>query len=242
MIVLNLGCGFATSAHPDVVNVDWSPYIRIRTNSLANAVANAILPEGRRSRLKSLSGKLVAHDLRKGIPYADNSVDVVYHSHMLEHIDRDGVPAFLKEVRRVLKEGGVHRIVVPDFEPLCRAYVEHLDRVAGDPLERTSHDEYIARILEQSVRRWPSGLASLSGLRKAAVASLFGDARARGETHQWMYDRWNLQCLLEECGFRDVCVREAATSGIGDWEKYGLDLKSDGSPRKDLSLYMEAVK
>ena len=57
----------------------------------------------------------MVHDLSKGIPFDDNSVDVVYHSHLLEHIDRKNVPTFLKEIRRVLKPRGIHRIVVRIF-------------------------------------------------------------------------------------------------------------------------------
>lgn len=34
MLFLNLGCGWKTSDHPGVVNIDWSVMLRIRTNPI----------------------------------------------------------------------------------------------------------------------------------------------------------------------------------------------------------------
>ena len=70
-----------------------------------------------------MAGELLPHDLRRGIPFPDGSVDAVYHSHVLEHIDRSAVPGCLAEIRRVLRIGGVHRIVVPDLELVVRNYL-----------------------------------------------------------------------------------------------------------------------
>lgn len=56
--------------------------------------------------------------------FADNSVDEVYASHVLEHLGfRTELPAALSEVRRILKPGGVFRISVPDVERLCSLFV-----------------------------------------------------------------------------------------------------------------------
>ena len=41
---------------------------------------------------------------------------------MLEHLDRDEVKRFLKEAKRVLIEGGIIRLVVPDLEKLIIQY------------------------------------------------------------------------------------------------------------------------
>src|SRR5690606_18378616 len=115
------------------VNIDWSINLRIVKNPVLFSVAKAVLSHARRERLEQIGKNIVVHDLSKGIPYEDNSVDAVYHSHTLEHIDRNlDDPAngpgllFTKECRRVLKPGGVLRIVVPDLERRCLAYVESL--------------------------------------------------------------------------------------------------------------------
>ena len=52
----------------------------------------------------------------------DNSVDLIYNCHVLEHFKRRDVERVLHEWFRVLKPGGVLRISVPDFAKLCEVY------------------------------------------------------------------------------------------------------------------------
>lgn len=52
----------------------------------------------------------------------DNTVDLIYNCHVLEHFKRRDVGRVLDEWFRVLKPGGVLRISVPDFEKLCEVY------------------------------------------------------------------------------------------------------------------------
>lgn len=56
---------------------------------------------------------------------SDNSVDLVYNCHVLEHFKRRDVGRVLKEWHRVLKPSGVLRISVPDFASLCEVYQRH---------------------------------------------------------------------------------------------------------------------
>src|ERR1017187_8522768 len=94
---LNLGCG--DRLHPDWTNVD--------------IVASG--PGVRRC------------DLVAGIPFAAETFDVVYHSHLLEHLPKQIAPPFLRDCCRVLKRGGVVRVVVPDFEQIARTYLDALE-------------------------------------------------------------------------------------------------------------------
>src|SRR5215212_6152212 len=111
----------------------------------------------RRERFESLPSNFMIHDLSKGIPFDSNSVDVVYHSHLLEHIDRDIVSKFIIEVKRVLKPTGIHRIVVPDLERLCKDYLSHISACEKNPREAGQHDAFVGAIIQQAVRREAHG-------------------------------------------------------------------------------------
>jgi predicted SAM-dependent methyltransferase len=57
--------------------------------------------------------------------FADETIDDVYASHVLEHLGyQERLPRALSEIHRVLKKGGRARISVPDFEILCRLFLE----------------------------------------------------------------------------------------------------------------------
>lgn len=52
----------------------------------------------------------------------NDSVDLIYNCHVLEHFKRRDVVRVLKEWHRVLKPGGILRTSVPDFAQLCEVY------------------------------------------------------------------------------------------------------------------------
>jgi SAM-dependent methyltransferase len=242
MKILNLGCGTKPSTSPEAVNIDWSIYLRMRKNPVLRAMAPLFLKGDRYKRFAALPDNILVHDLSKGIPFASGSVDVVYHSHLLEHLDRHTARALLLEVKRVLKPGGIHRIAVPDFEVLCKNYVRHVAACDADPARAAEHDEFIAAMIDQAVRRESVGTSLQSPLRRRVENLLLGDARKRGETHQWMYDRISLGHLLTSLGYRDPQVHRYDTSQIPDWNSYGLDLDASGNQYMPASLYMEARK
>jgi predicted SAM-dependent methyltransferase len=242
MKVLNLGCGTKVSNDPSVVNIDWSVMLRIRRNPLLRAAVPILLKGERLLQFRQLGDNIMVHDLSKGIPFPDGSVDAVYHSHTLEHLDRDIVPGVFAEIRRVLKTGGIQRIVVPDLEMLGRAYVAHLDACAAGSGDIREHDVRVASILEQCVRKEASGTSQQAPFRRYVENLLLGDARQRGHTHQWMWDRFNLQAALEAAGFGGVSVESHRSSGIPQWHSYGLDTDAQGKEYKAGSLYVEARK
>lgn len=63
----------------------------------------------------------------------DNTVDVIYACHVVEHFKRRQVKAVLSEWRRVLKPSGTLRLSVPDFESICNVYTQtkNLNLVIG---------------------------------------------------------------------------------------------------------------
>jgi SAM-dependent methyltransferase len=238
--ILNLGCGTRTSQA--ATNIDWAIPVRLKASRYGDRVAPLLLHGERRAAYDAMRGEVLRHDLRQGIPFATGTVDAVYHSHVLEHIDREAVPGFLEEIRRVLRPGGVHRIVVPDLELAVRDYVASLDRVDAGTGETAAHDAYVAALVEQMVRREAAGSARQARPRRLLENALLGDARKRGETHQWMWDRVNLSAVLLEVGFRDPKVVDFDSSAVPFWGETLLDQGRDGSEYRPGSLYVEAFR
>lgn len=238
MTVLNLGCGYQTSKR--CTNIDWSVPIRLKGSALGRMVAPIILTGDRKSAYVAMDGDVMRHNLRKGIPFPDQSVDGVYHSHLLEHLDLETVPTFLKEVKRVLKPGGVHRIVVPDLEFEARRYIDSLDAALRGEVTPKDHALNLHLLIEQMVRKESWGTSQRTGLRRWSENAILGDARKRGETHQWMYDQVTLPAVLTEAGFGDPQVVAYDTSSLEDWPGYLLDQDESGMEYRPGSLYVEA--
>ena len=57
--------------------------------------------------------------------FKDNSVDLIYASHCLEHFGHLEIPKVLAEWYRPLKTGGILRVSVPDFDLLLNIYKEN---------------------------------------------------------------------------------------------------------------------
>jgi SAM-dependent methyltransferase len=233
-LILNLGCGTKTS--PAAVNIDWSFYLRLHRSRVGRALAPFLLRGYRLESFRAISGEVLLHDLRKGIPFDSGTVDAVYHSHILEHIDRDAVPGFFAEIRRVLKPGGIHRIAVPNFGRDARDYVDSLER------ELPNHDDMLVPLLTLSVQREAPGTSTQPPLRRRLENLLLGDARKRGLTHQWGYDHVNLRQLLEANGFVDFELSDFNQSAIPGWAGMGLEVEADGSAYKPGSMWAEARK
>ena len=54
--------------------------------------------------------------------FDNNTVDLIYASHVLEYFDREEASDVLKEWSRVLKKDGILRIAVPDFQSMVKLY------------------------------------------------------------------------------------------------------------------------
>ena len=66
-------------------------------------------------------------DASKKIPLKNNSADLIYSCHVLEHLDWSESLVFFKEANRVLKKKGILRIVVPDFNYQINKYKKNQD-------------------------------------------------------------------------------------------------------------------
>lgn len=62
-------------------------------------------------------------DLRDLSRFADDSIDNIYASHVLEHVNQADVVPVLRGVRRVLRQGGKFLVSVPDMDVLCHLFI-----------------------------------------------------------------------------------------------------------------------
>lgn len=127
--LLNLGCG--RRRHPAWTNADLAP----------------------------LSPEVMRVDVREPLPFLDCEFDAVYSSHVLEHLAPDAARRLLREIHRVLRPEGLCRVVVPDLEGICRAYLRELDAAAhGDRAAATRHEWMVVELVDQMTRTRSGGL------------------------------------------------------------------------------------
>lgn len=73
----------------------------------------------------------VAWDLRRPLPFADGAAEAVFLEHVLEHLTVEDGLGVLRHARRVLADGGILRVGVPDAGLYATGYV-----AGPDTLER----------------------------------------------------------------------------------------------------------
>ncbi len=98
------------------------------------------------------------------------------------------------------------------------------------------------RVFNGALRRTANVLRKCFLGARGEQALQLGRFRLSGELHQWMYDRYSLSRILTVCGFRDITVRDAHSSGISDWDSFGLDKQANGTVIKPDLIFVEASK
>lgn len=120
-VKVNVGSGIQVA--PGWIHVDGSvhallaggPGFVLRRLYRATSVYHAVVSEDEYVRRLS-EHRFVHHELERGLPLADGSVDFVFCSHVVEHLFRRDARRLLAEMHRVLRPGGWVRICVPDLE------------------------------------------------------------------------------------------------------------------------------
>ena len=95
---------------------------------------------------------VIQHDLTKGIPYPQNSVDLIHCSHFIEHLTIEEGKELLREIYRVLKPGGMVRISTPDLDTLIglysKAQLYTLCKIQPEEYQKANtHGERFSRIV-----------------------------------------------------------------------------------------------
>ena len=113
---LNLGCGYQIV--DGWINVDYGLGARLSKIPFLKSINKRV----RLFNLDNWDTRIFLHDLTKEFPWKKESIDIIYSSHTLEHFSRSEGLGFLNECFRVLKKGGIIRIVVPDLQDIVNDY------------------------------------------------------------------------------------------------------------------------
>ena len=127
--MLNVGCG--NRFHRDWTNVDHIAH----------------------------SPDIIVYDITRGLPFDDDVFDVVYHSHIIEHLPPHRGRVLMDECFRVLRPGGIIRVVAPDLEFACRLYLRTLEDLSeqDNPRHREHYEWALLNLLDQMVRTRSGG-------------------------------------------------------------------------------------
>jgi SAM-dependent methyltransferase len=141
---------------------------------------------------------IVRMDVRKGLPWPDESVEAIVCDAVLGFLDRPQGERFLTECLRVLRPGHRIRLRVDDLEARARGYLEA--KAAG---HADAADRFFARYLAFGTD--PEGPPIFRIIKRAVP----------GYDHNsstWLYDFDSLALLVRAVGFVGVS-REDAASG-----------------------------
>ena len=154
----------------------------------------------------------VCADLSRGLPFRDRCADFMHSEDFIDQLTLAQAAHFLRECHRILKPGGVIRVLTPDVEQLARMYLHHPEALkalwrdhVGVPLEYGT----AAEILNL-------------GMRFAG--------------HTFLYDAETFASLAADCGFR---AERVAFQVSAVPELRGHDLRS---PDDAISLYHDCHK
>lgn len=216
-IKMNLGCG---SVRPrGWINTDSS----LNANMQRVPIVGTMLRKFFKTVAYDSTNMVYMNLNRRWSGYADNSVDIVYASHLFEHLTLKSAALFLTESYRCLKPGGIIRIVVPDLYKICKKYIS----------EYENGKENASDFIMWAINMHKEGQYPHAGFFKRIVLEWQGYPHQ----HKFMYDTKSLSKKFTETGFVDIHSLEYGNSiyitEIADVE---------GTEESYLSVYLEAKK
>jgi predicted SAM-dependent methyltransferase len=177
-------------------------------------------PESEMHRIARVDGELyfLRHDATEPYRIEDQSFDWAYSEHFIEHVSNSEGIAWLAEVHRMLRPGGLVRVTTPSLARFLRAYAD-----PDDPFFEQNRQE-LARTRRFQGRVVPDR-------RGWMVNDIF-----YGWRHRWIYDFEELRHALVTAGFDPATVIERQVGVSGVSEVGELDLPG----RAPQTIYVEA--
>lgn len=183
----NIGCGFK-------IGKNWINY---DSSLIAIIDKIPILKIINKFNNKKFPNEVRYGDIVKKLFCEENTANNIYCSHVLEHASLNDGKKMLRNIYRMLKTGGILRIIVPSLEARVEKYVRNKDAhlfVESLGCFNTQENENFL----QKLRFFFSG-----------------------SRHRWMFDKDSLYNELRNAGFDNSKIRECE---FGD---SGLDIFSE---------------
>lgn len=206
------------------------------------------------------TGAFLEYDMRTDeLPYPDASVDLIYCSHVIEHVEDEHVARFFKESARVLRDGGVLRVACPDASFLHQVSAfpnsywtwrwPHMERNGIDPGQLQQVDFLMREVcttrFHESLfdgRRFDEDTVSWT----TSQASIELDLDRMTQEQQWSRDQighhinwWSFEKVVKFAAgdFRYV-VRSRYRGSVSRYMRtHGFDLTCP-----EMSLYVDLVR
>jgi predicted SAM-dependent methyltransferase len=191
-------------------------------NTDRNPIRDRERREAEVGRLSLVDGELYffRHDSTEPYPVADGSFDWAYSEHFIEHLTLEEGIAWLTEIGRLLRPGGLVRVTTPDLERYIRAYLDETD-----PFYQQNR-ELLAGLRRFQDREVPDRRAWM-------VNNIFYNWQ-----HRWIYDFGELRHALVSAGFDPESVSRHSFSEGAIQEVAKLDMPG----RAFETIYVEASR
>lgn len=190
----------------------------------------------------------------EALPIEDNSVEIIYTSHTIEHITNTHVAKLLSESYRTLKPGGCIRIVCPDVELAIRALhnkdVEFFEQVYGENIEKiesafvryfATHvvcPEFEKYLDNEQIAEHLSNMNIYDALNYFTNCCTEEYQQRNFNNHMNWFNENKLSDMLKRAGFSKIYKSRYSQSGISvlrDYRYFDATLPF-------MSLYIEAIK
>ena len=168
------------------------------------------------------------YDVTKGLPFEDNSIDYIYSSHFIEHLSFGDAIEFFKECKRVLKRGGILRIICPDLEKWINNYIQN---------DKQFFDKYKQQIDIDTPSNYVYNLLDKVNTKGQIMCSNFYNW-----DHKWMWDFESMESVLKDVGFDKIRKSSSLVSNIPQVESVEAPSIELFGKRILESLYVESVK
>ena len=206
MNCINFGCGLSVAS--GWKNYDASPTLFLQRLPVFGKIISSMVEPQFPSPAKY-------GDITKELPEESSGTDLIYCSHVLEHLALEDFRNGLREVYRLLKNNGVFRGVLPDLQTCVEEYV------------RDAHEDACSRFMNAT----SLGVVSKGRGFKKIISNYFGNSN-----HLWMWDFRGLSKELEAAGF---CNIRKASFGDSENSKF---LEVENSDRWIGCLGFECIK